>query len=167
MEENLEGRRFQIKMKNFLLIQENNFMKARKQIRDNLNKEIIFTSDNDELNRKILEKENINVLLLNQSGRRDMAKQRNSGFNQVLAKTAKKKNVSIGINFDEIIESGKKRKADLLSRVMQNIKLCSKNKLKMRFVPLNSKNKRNIYDVKSFGLVLGMPTWMTKNLTNF
>ena len=166
MEENLEGRLFQIKMKNFVIIKENNFMKARKQIRDNLNKEIIFSSD-DELNRKILEKEKINVLLLNQSGRRDMAKQRNSGFNQVLAKIAKKKNVSIGINFDEIIESGKKRKADILSRVMQNIKLCSKNKLKMRFVPLNSKNKRNIYDVKSFGLVLGMPTWMTKNLTNF
>jgi ribonuclease P/MRP protein subunit RPP1 len=139
-------------------------MKARKEIRKSNRKKIIFQSNSDELNRKILEKEKIDVLLLNQSGRTDKTKQRNSGFNHVLAKIAKKKNSAIGINFDEIIESGEKRKADILGRVMQNVKLCNKNKLKMKFVSLKNKNKINIYDVKSLGLVLGMPTWMTKNL---
>ena len=139
-------------------------MKARKEIRKSNNKKIIFSGLDDELNRKILEKEKIDVLLLNQFGRIDKTKQRNSGFNHVLAKIAKKKNVAIGINFDEIMESGKKRKADILGRVIQNVKLCNKNKLKMKFVFLKNKNKRDIYDVKSLGLVLGMPTWMTKNL---
>jgi RNase P/RNase MRP subunit p30 len=142
-----------------IFIQENNFDEARKKIRENSDKKIIFSS-NDELNRKILEKEKIDIILINQSERKDRQKQRNSGFNQVLAKIAKKKNVIIGINLDEIINS--KKKSEILARIRQNIKLCNKNKLKMKFIGF--KEKRNIYDLKSLGLVLGMPTWMIKNL---
>ena len=65
-------------MKNYILVQETNFLKARKKIRENKNKKIIFSSDDDELNRKILEKEKIDILLLNQSKRKDFQKQRNS-----------------------------------------------------------------------------------------
>ena len=104
-----------------ILIQENSFEKARKEIRKNKDNEIIFSSNDDGLNRKILEKEKINVLLLNLSGRKDFQKQRNSGLNQVLAKIAKKNNVSIGINFNEIIKSEGKRKSDIIARVKQNI----------------------------------------------
>ena len=91
--------------------------------------------------------------------RKDFQKQRNSGFNHVLAKIAKKNNICIGINLDEIINSNEKAK--ILARVVQNIKLCNKNKLKMKFI---GKQIRNIYDLKSLGLVLGMPTWMTKSI---
>ena len=145
-----------------ILISEDNFDKARKGIKENKDKKIIFTSNDDELNRKILEKEEIQILLLNQGGRKDFQKQRNSGFNHVLAKLAKKKNVIIGINLDEIVNSEEKQKAIILARVMQNIKICNKNKLKMRFIQKNQ--KRNIFDLKSLGLVLGMPTDMIKEL---
>lgn len=146
----------------YIIIQEDNFDKARKLIQENKDKKIIFTSNDDELNRKILEKEKINILLLNQAGRKDFSKQRNSGFNQVLAKLAKNKEVTIGINLDEIIKSGDKEKAAILARVKQNIKLCNKNKIKMKFIHKNQ--KRNILDLRAFGLILGMPTWMTKGL---
>jgi len=145
-------------MKQILII-EKDFNKARRQIRENQDKEIIFSSD-DELNRKVLEKEKIDILLINQAVRKDFQKQRNSGFNQVLAKIAKKKNVVIGINLDEIVNSKGKEKAEILARIRQNVKLCNKNKLKMEFVGF--KKKRNVYDLKAFGLVLGMPTWMLK-----
>lgn len=144
-----------------IIIHETDFQKARKKIRENPKKVIVFSSDDDELNKKILEKENINILLLNIASRKDKMKQRDSGFNQVLAKLAKKKNVSLGINLDEILDSKTKEKSEIVARVRQNIKLCNKNKLKMKFI---SKSKRNIYNLKSLGLVLGMPTWMTKNL---
>jgi len=147
-------------MKDNILIKETDFMKTRKKIRENKEKIIIFSSNDDELNRKILEKEKIDILLINQSNRKDFQKQRNSGFNQVLAKLAKKNNVAIGINLDEIIES--KNKSEILSRVKQNIKLCNKNKLKMKFI--SEKHKRNIYDLKALGLVLGMPTQMVRDL---
>lgn len=148
-------------MKNIIIIQENNFSEARKQIKKNQEKKIIFSSDNDELNRKVLEKEPINVLLLNQSKRKDFQKQRNSGFNHVLAKIAKKNNIAIGINLDEIISSEKKQKAEILARVKQNIKLCNKNKLKIKFI---GTQKRDVYDLKALGLILGMPTWMVSSL---
>lgn len=147
-----------------IIIKESNFEKARKLIRENKNKTIIFSSNDDELNRKIIEKEKIDILLINLAGKKDFQKQRNSGFNQVMAKITKEKSIAIGINFDEIIDSDFKEKSKILARIQQNIKLCNKNKLKMKFIIQNSKNQRNIYDLKSLGLVLGMPTWMTKEL---
>lgn len=148
-----------------IMITETDFDKARKLIKENKDKMIIFSSNDDELNRKVLEKEKINILLLNQAGRKDFHKQRNSGFNHIMAKLAKKNNVIIGINLDEAINAEGKQKALILARIMQNIRICNKNKLKMKFIIQDSKNERNIFDLKSLGLVLGMPTWMASNLT--
>ena len=148
-------------MEKFIIIQADSFDKARKAIRENKNKQIIFSGSTDELNKKILEKENIHILLLNLSSRKDRMKQRDSGFNQVLARLAKKKEVTIGINLDEVINPKPKEKSEILARVKQNIKLCNKNKLKMKFI---SSKKRDKYNLKSLGLVLGMPTWMTRDL---
>ena len=148
-------------MKETILIQGNNFDSIRKKVRENKGKTIIFSSTNDELNRKILEKEKIDVLLLNQIGRRDFQKQRNSGLNQVLVKIAKKNGIIIGIDFDEIVKAKSKSKAEILARIMQNVRLCNKNKVGMKFV---GKREQDIYDLRAFGLVLGMPTWMIKNL---
>ena len=147
----------------YTIVSENDFQKARKKIREakQLGKVTIFSSNDDELNRKILEKENIDTLLLNMAGRKDRMKQRDSGFNQVIAKLAKKKNVTIGINFDEILQYRGKEKTEILARVRQNVELCNKEKIKMKFI---SKEKQDGYNLKSLGLVLGMPTWMTKTV---
>ena len=144
------------------LIQEKTFEKARNEIKKNKGKIIIFSSEDDDLNRKVLEKEPINILLLNQKSRKDFQKQRNSGFNHVLAKIAKKNKISIGINLDEIIESKGSKKAKILARIKQNVKLANKNKLKMKFI--SQKHKKDERDLKALGLALGMPTWMTKNI---
>ena len=149
----------------YVLISGKDFNEARKKIREAQKQgaEVIFTSNDDELERKVLEKETISMLLISQEGRRDMAKQRSSGFNQVLAKTAKKKDVVVGINLDEILNSQEEKKSEILSRIRQNVKLCNKNKLKMEFISKKGQEKDK-YDLKSLGLVLGMPTWMVKNL---
>ena len=146
-----------------IIIEETNFQKARNKIREarKQGKAVVFTSNDDELARKVLEKEKINALLINQVGRKDSLKQRNSGFNQVLAKIAKKKQVSIGINLQEILSSGLEEKVEILARIEQNIKLCSKNKLKVIFF---TKEEKNQYDLKALGLILGMPTWMTRDM---
>jgi ribonuclease P/MRP protein subunit RPP1 len=151
-------------IEDYLMIQEENFNKIREKIKKNKEKKIIFSSEDDELNRKVLEKLPIKILLLNQSKRKDKFKQRNSGLNHILAKIAKKNNIIIGINLDEIIEAKKNQKSKIIARIKQNIKLCNKNKLKMKFINLNKNNKKDIYDLKSLGLILGMPTWMTNKL---
>jgi|SRR3989338_3235029 len=150
-----------------IIIQETDFQKARKRISEarKAGKEAIFSGDDDELNRKVLEKEEIDILLLNLKARKDRMKQRDSGFNHVLAKLAKKKNVAIGINFDEITSSGAKEKTEIIARIRQNIKLCNKNKLKMFFIS-PSKKALDVYSLRSLGTVLGMPTWMTREIVN-
>jgi RNase P/RNase MRP subunit p30 len=153
--------------KDQILLTEKNFSKLKDKIKKAKleDKTIIYSSEDDELNRKIIEKLPIDILLINQSDRKDFQKQRNSGFNQVIAKTAKKKSIKIGINFDEIVESDSlKEREEIIARIKQNIKLCNKNKVKMIFIIQKEKNHRNKYDLKSLGLVLGMPTSMTKEL---
>lgn len=149
----------------YKLITSTNFEKVRAEINKNKSEKIVFTSDDDELNRKVLEKLKVDVLLLNMKDRKDFQKQRNSGLNHVMAKIAKANNFNIGINLDEIAEANKFDKAKILARVKQNVKICSKNKLDMLFVVRKKENSRELHDLKSLGLVLGMNTGMTKNLS--
>lgn len=154
--------------KNKTLLTETNFSKLKERIKKEKleNKIVIYSSEDDELNRKVVEKLPIDILLVNLLNRKDFQKQRNSGFNQVLAKAMKKKNIHLGINFDEIVEERSlKKKSEIRARLKQNISLCNKNKIKMKFIIQKEKNKRNMYDLKSLGIVLGMPTWMVSTLS--
>ena len=151
-----------------MLIYGKTFEKARntieKTLKENPDEKITFTSENDNLNRKIIEKlgDQISALLIIQSDRKDFMKQRNSGLNHVLAKEAKNQKEKIGICLDEIITKKGKEMAEILARTKQNIKICNKNKLHMKF--MESEHSRNIYDLKALGTILGMPTDMIKYL---
>ena len=151
-------------MNRTIFIEEKNFDIARKKIRQFNQEKIVFSSPDDAIARKVLEKEKISVLLVKQKNRKDKLKQRSSGLDSVMAKIAKKNGIKIGIFLDEILESSEKEKAEILARTRQNIKLCSKNKIKMRFLFLKEEHQRNEYDLRSLGLILGMPTWMTSSL---
>jgi RNase P/RNase MRP subunit p30 len=146
-------------MENQIILTQKNFTKLKEEVKKNKDKIIIFSSEDDDLNRKVLEKLPVQVLLISLSSRKNFQKQRNSGFNQVMAKLAKKNNTIIGINLDELIqERDLKKKSELFARLKQNIMLCNKNKLKMKFI--SQKNKRKYQELKSLGSVLGMPTNM-------
>jgi RNase P/RNase MRP subunit p30 len=148
-----------------IILKETDFNKLKNEVKKAKEDKniIVFTSEDDELNRKVAEKLPIDIVLINLNYRKDFQKQRNSGFNQVIAKIMKKNNIQLGINLDEIIEERNlKKKAEILARIKQNIMLCNKNKVKMKFIVQKEKNTRNTYDLKSLGLILGMPTWMTK-----
>jgi len=148
-----------------ILLTQKDFNKLKNEVKKakEQGKQIIYFSEDDELNRKVIEKLEISVLLLTLNQRKDFQKQRNSGFNQVMARTMNKNRIYLGINLDEIIEeTNYKKKSEIFARIRQNIEICNKNKVAMKFIALKEKNKRNVYDLKSLGLVLGMPTWMTK-----
>jgi RNase P/RNase MRP subunit p30 len=77
---------------NQILITQTEFNKLKNEVKGakSEGKEIIYSSNDDELNRKVIEKLDVDVLLINLSERKDFQKQRNSGFNQVMAKECKK-----------------------------------------------------------------------------
>ncbi|MCR4327532.1 MAG: hypothetical protein NUV46_03045 [Nanoarchaeota archaeon] len=141
-----------------IVLYEENFNKLKELVKNNKGKEIIFSSNDDELNRKVLEKLPINILLIPLEGRKDFSKQRNSGFNEVMSGIALKNKIKIGISLDEFINSKEKEK--IISRIKQNIKLCTRNKVGMVFI--EGEEKRSSVLLKSLALTLGMPTWMTK-----
>ena len=55
-----------------IIISESSFQKARSEIKKAKGKTVIFSSNSDDLNRKVLEKEPIDILLINQKGRKDL-----------------------------------------------------------------------------------------------
>ena len=78
--------------------------------------------------RKIMERKQINLIYnLEYDSHNDFIYQRNSGFNQVLAKIAKANNITIGFSFQDFKES--KQKYKILGRLYQNYKLCKKYNL--------------------------------------
>ena len=139
---------------------EMDFVKLKSEIKKNKGNEIVFTSKDDDFNRRVCEKLPIQIILIPLAERKDYSKQRDSGFNQVIAKILKKNNIKLGVSLDELAES--KYPERVFARVKQDIMICNKNKVEIVFI--QGKNKRTESEIKSIGLALGMPTWMTSRL---
>ncbi len=142
-------------------VNEKNFNKLKERVRllKSEGKKIVFYSGDDDLNRKVIEKLDVDCLLIEYSGKKDFMKQRDSGFNEIFGKVMAKKEICLGVDFKEILVS--KKKEVILSKIKQNISLCKRLKIQIRFFNFGNKKKK---DLKSLGIVLGMPTWMLKEL---
>jgi RNase P/RNase MRP subunit p30 len=117
---------------------------------------VIVKGGNDKVNRLAVSSRKVDILLDPHVGyRKDFMHNRNSGLNQVLCKLARDNNVAIGFSFSNILHSKDYRE---FGRIMQNIKLCRKYKIKM-IVGNFAKSKldvRELSDVYSLFKVLGM-----------
>jgi len=149
------------------IINTTNLNEARKEIQKlkKENKPIIVKAQSQEFNRKILEIKDVEIFLSPEiHDRKDSLKQRDSGLNEVLCNLATKNNIKIAINLNEIIKLEKKQKAIVLSRIIQNIKLCKKSK-----TPLSTYSKNNLkkQEIQSFLLTLKASTQQAKDAIRF
>ncbi len=132
---------------------------------------IAVLGNDDEFNRRALETLKINYLVSPElNGLKDSLKQRSSGMNHVTAKIAKDKNIVIieGINFIQI-QTDKKSKARLISRIIQNIKICRKAKCEIKFATF-AKSSEDLLDEKqiaAIGFSLGMSSQQVKGCFNY
>lgn len=125
---------------------------------------VVVEGGNDKINRAALENKKVDVLLGPEKGRdKDFTHYRNSGLNQVLCRLAKKNDIAIGFDFNDILDTN--FKAKILGRMMQNVKLCRKFKVKM--VILDFKKERSKEELKSFGISLGMTPGEVKKAVSF
>ena len=111
----------------------------------------------EEKNRKTVENKQIDILLAPERvGRKDRLNQRDSGLNDVLCKLAKENDVAIGFSFSDLLNS--KYRAVVLGRMMQNVRLCRKYKVRMVLASFahDPWEMRSAYDLLAFGQVLGM-----------
>jgi len=148
-----------------MIIDTDNLNDARKkiEIKAKEGSKVIVKGRDDSFNRKILENKKVNILLSPEHGyKKDKLKQRDSGLNHILCRIAQQNSISIGIDFQEILnkrDEGKKQLAEHLARIMQNIKLCRKSKARM--ILMNTAGRDN-YGLRALLSTLGMPTDMAK-----
>lgn len=118
---------------------------------------IVVQGGDDSINRQAVSSKNVDILLDPHLGyRKDSFHQRDSGLNQVLCELAKQNNVAIGFSFSSVLNST--RRSELIGRMMQNILLCRKYKLKMVVGSFakDENSTRNIIDIQAFFRALGM-----------
>ena len=111
---------------------------------------------NDNEIRKAAENKNVDVILgLEEVESKDSLHNRNSGMNEVICKLAKKNNIAIGFSFRKILHAN--NKAVLLGRMMQNVELCQKYKVKTVLASFSNNpfEIRAKHDVTSLFSMLG------------
>lgn len=92
---------------------------------------------------------------------KDSMHQRKSGLNQVLCKLMKERNVSYGISINSILRSG--NRAQLMGRIMQNVRLCQKYKVNIVVGSFasSSNEMRNPDDIESLLRLFGVKSTKT------
>ncbi|MEK6935195.1 MAG: hypothetical protein AABW67_00240 [Nanoarchaeota archaeon] len=150
------------------IINTSNINEARKQIlklkKETPSQQIIIKAQDDEFNRKILEIKEVDILLSSEiHNRKDKLKQRDSGLNEFLCKLAKENKISIGIDISKINSLSPKEKAIVLSRIIQNIKLCKRTNTKIILFP-KTLSKQEI--LSFFKILKGSPMQAKLNIYN-
>ena len=124
----------------------------------------LFLFWNKELILSLLENKKVNVLLSPEKNReKDFIHYRNSGLNQVLCNLAKRNGIAIGFDFNNVLNA--QNKEEILGRMMQNVRLCRKYKIRMLIFDLT--NERSKEELRSFCVVLGMTPGEAKGAVNF
>lgn len=101
--------------------------------------------------------------------RKDSLHQRTSGLNHVLCELAKKNNVAIGFSYSSLFNKSDIDKSLLIGRMMQNINLCKKYKVKTVIGSFSSNpyHLRLPHDVSSLFGLLGMDSKTIKDSVSF
>ena len=115
---------------------------------------VVKSSTND---KDIIERLKPNIIFsFEENTRKDFIHQRASGLNHILCKSAKENNVTIGFSIKSILDA--ENKQEILGRMMQNMKLCRKYKIKTIIASFARKplEMRNVHDLASlFEILMG------------
>jgi len=142
----------EIKLFSGIIADSRNISKAKK-----LSKIVIYKSTGND--RHAIEKSKTNIIFdLETVAARDSMHHRNSGLNQILCRLANKNNVMIGFSFSGILNTDGITKSQILGRMMQNIRLCRKYKVKVVIASFAERpyDMRPCPDLKSVFISLGM-----------
>ena len=127
-----------------------------------------------EKNRKSLMERNLDIMInpeklaLSQKEGINL-KQIGSGLNEVLCKLAHKNEIAIGFSLSQLLNAPDNLKPFLLARLMQNVRLCRKNKTKMVVASFARHvwEMRHAKDLLAFARLLGMQGGEANKALNF
>ncbi|MFA5141399.1 MAG: RNase P subunit p30 family protein [Candidatus Woesearchaeota archaeon] len=126
--------------------------KARKKTK------LVFI-ESSESDRHAIEKLPFDILFnLENVAQRDGTHSKRSGLNQVLCELMAKRKKAVALNFNNILNANKGLRSVIIGRMMQNISLCKKFKVKLILASFAKKpyQMRAYHDMIAFGITLGM-----------
>lgn len=129
-----------------------NFNKAAKQPR-------ILAAKSSDQDRLLIESKKVKIIYgFEELHRKDYLHQRASGLNHILCDLARKNSVAIGFSYSSLINNDKEQLAIVKGRMMQNIRLCRKYKVKTIIASFseNPFGLRAYHDVASIFRLMGM-----------
>jgi len=132
-------------------------LRKLKEVKGKIQDLVIVEARDSEEARKAAENKNVNIILgIESSSHRDKMHFRDSGLNQATCAFCKANNIAVAIPIAEIINSP--RRNELIGRVMQNIKLYRKYKIRVVAASFakNKHEQRKPSDIASFLRSLGM-----------
>lgn len=140
------------------MINEANIEKTKKLVIESKDKPLVVVSQDDAYNRKILEWGKFDILLFSDKNlRKNKLKQIDSGINDFIALTAKKKGITIGFDVNDLREYSGKSKAEKIMKIRQNMKICWKIGCK-----INVRGYKDEKDAFSLLLSLGISNKLAK-----
>ena len=128
---------------------------------------VIVKADSD--NRFFFEKKKLMIFNLESSKIEDFIFYRNSGMDQILCKLANKNSNTICFSFNNLLNTDKYERTKIFGRIMQNIRLCRKYKVKTLIASFATKpfEIRASHDLASLFQILGMHPSETQNALDY
>jgi RNase P/RNase MRP subunit p30 len=131
-------------------------------------KKIAIKALDETFNRRVVETLNFDYLVSLESNLgKDSLRQRSSGINHIVAKSAAMKNISFVVSIESLMNLNNFEKAKYISRIIQNIKICRKAKCSIKLASFSSKNSRSFLDRSKIALSWGLSSQQISSLTTF
>lgn len=121
-----------------------------------LDKRIVKSSEKD---RNLIESKRVSMIYEFESlNKKDSLNYRNSGMNHIIAKLMADNDVSYGLSFSMLLNASKEEKPKLFGRIIQNIRLCRKFRVKIVVASFarNPYEMRDSKDLLTFARLLGV-----------
>ena len=128
---------------------------------------VVKSSDKD---RFFIETKKIRLIYgFEELHKKDYLHQRASGLNHTLCELAKENNIIIGFSYSSLLNEDKQTSALLIGRMMQNIRMCQKYKVKTVIGSFSSNpyDLRSPHDIASLFSLFGMDGKRIKDSLNY
>lgn len=145
------------------IVNQKNLNKAAKQSK-------LLVAKSSDKDRFFIESKKIKIIYgFEDINRKDYLHQRASGLNHIICELAKKNNVIIGFSYSSLFNKDNDITSLIIGRMMQNITLCQKYKVKTIIRSFSEKpfEMRAPYDVCSLFTILGMQNIYAREASAF
>jgi len=146
------------------------FLVNLKNLNDAAKKSDLLIAKSSDKVRLFFENKKIRLIYgIEETYKKDYLHQRASGLNHTMCEIARNNNIAVGFSYSLLLNKDKLQNSILMGRMMQNISLCQKYKVKTIIASFSSRpfDLRLRHDISSLFKILGMNEKQLNDPLNF